>query len=160
MKSDDLVKEIGKRLRFSNEQIKTLSFAVLNHMKFHEFMKMSNSKLWTMISNDDFGILAAVAKADWMARGNLFSKEQWDEVMAKVEDVKSRMTPTEFDRLKKLINGNEIMSMTGLKPGKELGILMRDALEWAVDNSITTAEEIYAYIGRRHEETKKTGSEV
>ena len=142
----DLVQEIGKRLRLSTKQIEALIFMVLNHMKIHDVLKMSNSKIAGLIRNENFDALIEVMKADAGARGRMFKKEDINKIMDKIADVKDKMKPTEWEQLKKLINGRKIMEMLDLKPGPKVGEIINSALEWAVDNDVKDAEQIYSWI--------------
>lgn len=151
-KSAEMVEDIGRRLRFSNDQTKTLVFATLNHMKFHEILNMSNSKIWKLVQDKDFDTLVKVAKADWMARGELFNTDEWEAVLKKIETVKSKMTPTEYDNLRKLVSGKKIMDMLGIGPSAQVGQLIKDAVEWAIDNEIKDVDQIYDHIKKKHSE--------
>lgn len=145
-----LADEVGRRLRMSNEDREALVFSTLNHMKIHDLLDMSNSKIWNLIKNKNFGILMDVSKADAGARGPLFKKEKIEEIVAKIEQVKEKMTPTQYDELRKLVSGHKIMELLGIKPGPELGKIIDASLEWAIDNSVTDAGEIYDWIKKTY----------
>ena len=42
----------------------------------------------------------------------------------------------------KLVDGNHVMDLTGLKPGKKVGDIIRSVTEWIMDNNIEDPELI------------------
>jgi hypothetical protein len=42
----------------------------------------------------------------------------------------------------KIVDGNEVMKLTGLAPGKEVGEIIKKVTEWALDNGITDKKKI------------------
>ena len=45
-----------------------------------------------------------------------------------------------------VIDGNKVMEVTGLKPGPEVGRLIRLATTWAVDNAVTDKKDIEGFV--------------
>jgi tRNA nucleotidyltransferase (CCA-adding enzyme) len=141
-----LIDSIVKRLKISNIDKEAIKFAALNHMKFHDILKMSNSKILKLMRDQNFNILLDVAKADAESRNHLWNPKEWEDIINKLKTVKEDMTPNEYEKIRKLINGKKIMEILNIKPGKELGKIISDSLEWVLDNNIKNSEQIYKYI--------------
>lgn len=142
----DLIDVIADRLKLSNDDKKKIVFATLNHMKIHDITKMSNAKIIELIRDKNFDFLMDVARADAESRVGLFKDEEWQAVLDKIAKVHENMKPSEYDELKKLLNGGKIMDLLGIKPGPKLGEIINKSLEWALDNEIKDADAIYKYI--------------
>jgi len=145
-KGVDLIDDIAKRLKLSNKEKAAVEFATANHMRFHDLLKMSNSKIHKLIQDDNFDILVDVAYADAASRGKLHDDKDWQKVLDKIQYVKDNMKPSEYEELRKLLSGHKIMQILNIKPGKELGAIITDVLEYAVDNEIKDADVLYKYI--------------
>ena len=46
----------------------------------------------------------------------------------------------------KLVDGKEVMNLTGLKPGPKVGKIIKQTTEWIMDNNIEDQEQINDYI--------------
>jgi len=141
--SMDLVDAIADRLRMSNVEREALIFAVGNHMKFHKLLDMSPSKIAKLVSDDNWDVLVAVGKADEFARGETFMhKGSFERIIDKAVEIKNKYGMKVVNNQLKLVDGNHVMKLTGLKPGKKIGEIIRKVTEWAMDNSIDDQEEI------------------
>lgn len=145
-KGVDLIDDIAKRLKLSNKEKAAVEFATANHMRFHDLLKMSNSKIHKLIQDDNFDVLVDVAYADAASRGKLHDEKDWQKVIDKIQHVKDNMKPSEYEELRKLLSGHKIMQLLNIKPGKELGAIIKDTMEYAVDNSVKDADTLYKYI--------------
>lgn len=145
-KGVELVDTIARRLKMTTKDRERMIFATLNHMKFHDILKMNNSTILKLIKNDNFDTLVDVAKADSQSRLHLWNPDEWEEIMVKIQQVKDSVSPDEYDKLKKLINGNDIMKMLNLKSGPQLGQIIKQTLNWAIDNNINNVEDINKHI--------------
>jgi tRNA nucleotidyltransferase/poly(A) polymerase len=141
--SMDLVDAIADRLRMSNVEREALIFAVGNHMKFHKLLDMSPSKIAKLVSDDNWDVLVAVGKADEFARGETFMhKGSFERIIDKAVEIKNKYGMKVVNNQLKLVDGNHVMKLTGLKPGKKVGEIIRKVTEWAMDNGIDDQEEI------------------
>jgi len=151
-RSGELVDVIADRLKVDNETRRALKFGALNHMKMHELLGMSNSKIVKLISDPNWDTLLAVAKADSAARGEeLFDAGYWDEVEKKVADLKLRYEKdSSYDGIRKLINGELVMRLRpDVKPSPRLGRIITQTMDWILDNNIdvdTKFDEVEEYI--------------
>jgi tRNA nucleotidyltransferase/poly(A) polymerase len=146
-KSVELVDAIADRLKMSNKERESLIFAVGNHMKFHNILKMKPSKISKLVSDDNWDVLVAVAKADEYARGYMFShKGEFEKIIDKAVKVKEKFGMKQVNKQIKLIDGKDVMNLTGLKPGPKVGMIIKKTTEWIMDNNIDDKEEINKHI--------------
>jgi tRNA nucleotidyltransferase/poly(A) polymerase len=144
-KSMDLVDAIADRLRMSNKERESLIFAVGNHMKFHKILNMRPSKIAKLVNDDNWDVLVAVAKADELVRG-FDDKGDFEETVNKAIKVKEKFGMKQVNKQVKLVDGKDVMKLTGLKPGPKVGAIIKQTTEWIMDNNIEDQEEINNYI--------------
>jgi len=145
--SMDLVDEIAKRLKMSKKEREALIFAVGNHMKFHNILGMKPSKIAKLVSDDNWDVLVAVGKGDEYSRGSTFKYSgEFEKTVDKAIEIKKKYGMKEVENRLKLIDGNHVMSITGLKPGKKVGEIIKKTTEWIMDNDIKDQEQIDDYI--------------
>lgn len=144
-KSVELVNAIADRLRMSNSERDALVFAVGNHMKFHKILDMKPSKIAKIVNDDNWDVLVAVGRADELVRG-FSDKADFSEIVDKAIKVKEKFGMKQVNKQVKLVDGNHVMKLTGLKPGKKVGEIIRATTEWIMDNNIEDKDEIDKYI--------------
>ena len=148
-KSVELVNAIADRLRMSNKDKEALVFAVGNHMKFHKILDMKPSKIAKIVSDDNWDVLVAVGKADEFARGHMFMhKGEFEKIVDKAIKVKEKFGAKQVNKQVKMVDGKDVMRLTGLKPGPEVGKVITQTTAWILDNDIEDKEEIENYIRR------------
>lgn len=141
--SIDLTNNIADRLKLSNQEREAMIFAVGNHMKFHDILKMKASKIAKMVSDEHWDVLLAVAQADEFSRGNAFSHAgAFEKQVEKCLEIKKKFGMKKVNKQLKLVDGNVVMNLTGLKPGKKVGEIIRNVTEYIMDNDITDQLEI------------------
>lgn len=142
-----LVDSIADRLKMSNQERQALLFAVGNHMRFHDILKMKPSKVAKLVNDDNWDVLVAVAQADTWARGPEFKHyKAWDDMIKYAIDIKNKWGLPQVKSINSVVNGNTIMKLTGLRPGPKIGEIKTKTLEWIVDNNITDRTEIESKI--------------
>jgi tRNA nucleotidyltransferase/poly(A) polymerase len=148
-KSVELVNAIADRLRMSNKEKESLIFAVGNHMKFHKILDMKPSKIAKIVSDDNWDVLVAVGKADEYARGHMFMhKGEFEKIVDKAIKVKEKFGSKQVNKQVKMVDGKDVMRLTGLRPGPEVGKVITQTTAWILDNDIEDKEEIENYIRR------------
>ena len=139
----DLVNAIAKRLKMSNKEKEAMIFAVGNHMKFHDILKMKASKIARMVNDEHWDVLLAVAHADEFSRGETFThKGAFEKQVEKCIEIKKKFGIEKVNKQLKLVDGHHVMNLTGLKPGKQIGEIIRKVTDYAMDNDITDQLEI------------------
>jgi tRNA nucleotidyltransferase/poly(A) polymerase len=142
-----LVTDITDRLRMSNKEKQALLFAVGNHMKFHNILAMKASKIAKLVADENWDVLVAVARADEFSRGSAFKHAgEFEKIVDKAIKIKEKFGIKETERRLKLVSGDRVMELLGLKPGKKVGEIIKKTTEWALDSGITDKDEIDEYI--------------
>lgn len=142
-KSVELVNTIADRLRMSNKERDALVFAVGNHMKFHKILDMRPSKIAKLVSDDNWDVLVAVGKADEYARGHMFKHAgEFEKIVDKAVKVKEKFGSKQVNKQIKLVDGKDVMRLTGLKPGPKVGKIITTVTAWIMDNNIEDKDQI------------------
>jgi len=146
-----LVETIADRLRMSNKEKESLLYAVANHMRFHLILGMKPSKIAKLVNDDNWDVLVAVARADEFSRGHKFmTDEDFEAIVNKAIEIKEKWGSKTVDKIMKVVDGKRVMELTGLKPGKEIGKIIKKVTELVIDNNITDPEVIDELILRVH----------
>lgn len=142
-KSVELVNVIADRLKMSNKEREALIFAVGNHMKFHKILDMKPSKIAKLVSDENWDALVAVGKADEYARGYMFAHAgEFEKIVDKAVKVKEKFGAKTVNKQVKLVDGGEVMALTGLSPGPQVGKIITQVTAWILDNDIEDKEQI------------------
>jgi tRNA nucleotidyltransferase (CCA-adding enzyme) len=142
-----LIQEIAKRLKMSNKERDTLMFTVAKHMQFHKMKEMKPSKIFKIVSDDNWEALIAVARADEFSRGEKFmSKKDFEGSLDIAIKIKNRWGKKELDKRMKLVDGNHVMQLLGIGPSKKVGEIIKKTSEYILDNNISDQSEIDDYI--------------
>ena len=139
----ELVNDIADRLRMSNKEKETLLYAVANHMKFHKVLGMKPSKIAKLVSDDNWDVLVAVAKADEFSRGNKFmTPEDFETIVNTAIEIKNKWGSKTVDKVMKIVDGNRVMQLLNIPAGKEVGKIIKQVTELVIDNNVTDPKEI------------------
>ena len=142
-KSVELVNTIADRLKMSNKERDSLVFAVGNHMKFHNILKMRPSKIAKLVADENWDVLVSVAKADEYARGHMFKHAgEFEKIVDKAVKVKEKFGQKQVNKQIKLVDGKDVMRLTGLKPGPKVGKIITTVTAWIMDNDIEDKDQI------------------
>jgi hypothetical protein len=121
----------------SNKDRESLVFAVGNHMKFHKILDMKPSKIAKLASDDNWDVLVAVGRADEYARGNAFMYSgEFEKIIDKAIKIKEKYGMARVNQTLKLVDGNHIMNLLGLKPGPKVGEIIRNVTKIIMDKGI------------------------
>ena len=132
-----LVNSIADRLKMSNKDKNSLIFAVGNHMKFHKFLDMRPSKIAKLVNDENWDVLLAVGRADEYARGEIFKyKGYFEKIVDKAIKIKEKYGMIRVNQTLKIVDGNRVMQITGLKPGPKVGEVIRKVTELVLDKGI------------------------
>ena len=141
--SVELVKDLAKRLKMSTKDKEALLFAVGNHMKFHNILGMKASKIARLVNDDNWDVLVAVAHADEFSRGESFRHAgDFQKTVDKAIEIKNKFGMVTVNKQLKLVDGGHVMKLTGLKPGKKVGEIIKVVTDWIMDNNIEDKEMI------------------
>lgn len=150
----DMCVPILKELKFSNKQINYIKSMIKNHI--YPSHVISTEELTDKIKmryirkmGDDVIDNIILAKSDRLsARGEAVTEEMVNNNINGLNnllhfylDNKDKLKP-----LPKLLSGNDIMKLTGLKPSKELGEIVSKLNDAIFDGDITSVEEAKKFI--------------
>lgn len=142
-----LIEIIAKRLKLSNKERDTLKYVVQNHMKVVKIKDMKPSKIAKLVDDPDWDILLATAHADEFSRlHKSISKKEYDEIIKIAMDIKEKWGLSQGKKALKLVDGINVMKLTGLYPSKIVGMIIKKTEEWILDNGIKDGKEIDKYI--------------
>ena len=133
-----IVENMLDRLGFSNYAIEAAAFATEHHMKFHHILEMKPSKIHRLVSNPYYKVLEVVAWADEFSRGETFMyRGEFKKKMDKIKDLCTRWEARDIPQQRnKIVDGNHVMRLTGMKPGPQLGQVIKKAETRILDEDI------------------------
>jgi poly(A) polymerase len=132
-----VTRKILKRLRFEEQDIDLVCELVQHHMRPH-FM-LTDKGIRRLRSLDEYPRIMEMVKADIKARGGSWREFNHNLKMAERADIPE-------DEIEPLLDGNRIMTITGLKPGPIIGVI-RDALLTAqIANDVSSVEQAEAFV--------------
>jgi len=135
--SIDLVNSIADRLKMSNDEREKILFAVGNHMKFHDILKMSASKIAKLVSDDHWETLVAVGRADEFARGETFMHAgKFEKIVDAAVTIKNKYGEKYLNKTLKIVDGNRVKELLNIKAGPKVGDIIRRVTEYIMDNDI------------------------
>ena len=154
----EITEIIGERLKFSNLIIQSLSKLVRYHLRPFQLQQgdalITNRALYRFFrdAGEDVPMLLMLAMADLYAtigpeitKDNLLNGEK---LLLFLFDEYKKYQTHEIEKAKKpkLLDGNEIMEITGMKPSPTLGILMKELDEAIAVGEVKTKEEAIKWV--------------
>ncbi len=147
------------RLRFSNREIRLVENLVYHHLRP---VQMANDDLPTSRAiyryfrdTEDAGVdVLFLALADYLAtNGPRLDVEEWQEHNRLISYILAEHLKQEAEVLPvKLIDGNDLMSIFSLKPGRLIGELLAEVREAQATGELGTREEAIELVRRELEE--------
>jgi len=133
-----LVNQIADRLKLDNATRESIIFATLNHMKMYDLLKMSNAKIYKLITDKNWKVLYYVALADSQSRGSLFDEKEWQKLVDKVEELLERYSGNENKQndVVKLVNGKLVMDILGIKGSPKVGEVIRKTIDFIINSNV------------------------
>lgn len=151
-------RQIGERLKFSNSIIDTLCNLVVYHLRpfqlSQNYAQITDRALYRFFRDvgEDLPLLLMLAIADLYATvGPKVTKDdllKGEELVLYLFDRYKKHKSQEVEKLikPKLLDGNEIMKLTGLKPSPKLGIIVKDLDEAIAIGEVKTKEEAKSWV--------------
>lgn len=141
--SEEMASAILHRLKFDNDTIYTVKKLV----KYHDYEvepKPKNVRRAIMkIGEDIFPLLFEVKRADIAAQSNYKRTEKLKK-LARVEEIYQMiLAENQCVSLKTLaVSGKDLITEAGMKPGKELGEVLKELLELVIEDPAMNEREI------------------
>lgn len=136
--SANMAEEIMRRLKYNNDTINEVKYLVAHHMELMNYENPTNRNVRRLLNRHGESRLKKLIefyKADLLGSGTRDQNEV--EILIKnfrnkLEEVLQEKSATRFEDL--VINGNDIIEVTGLKPGKNIGIIKSFIMKIVLDN--------------------------
>jgi tRNA nucleotidyltransferase (CCA-adding enzyme) len=152
-----IVKDELKKLRFSMDEINTISNLILLHMRISESRIQPKSVRRTLAKLKEFDLpyqsLLRLSICDKMGNRRTRDFFTFKDVKKLVnhfrEQANRKDSVSQFSDLK--VNGHDVMEITGLKPGKEIGNIIKYLFDLIVDNpELNNKESLTKLINERN----------
>ncbi|MDT9592956.1 CCA tRNA nucleotidyltransferase [Nocardioides zeae] len=139
-----LTRKRMKALRFSTEQVEAVSKLVELHLRFHGYgdggWTDSAVRRYVRDAGDQLERLHILTRADCTTR----NKRKADRLRRTYDDLEARIAvlaeQEELDAIRPDLDGNAIMTILGIGPGREVGEAYRFLLELRMDEGPQTPE--------------------
>lgn len=136
-----MVKKIMERLKFSKKDVERVSHLVAQHMFYYNTDEITDAgvrRLVKRIGRENLDDLMAIRIGDRMGSGCQKEKPfKLVELERRIRQVEK--DPMDTTMLK--IDGTDIMELTGLKPGREVGVILKALLEDVLEDPSLNTEE-------------------
>ena len=132
--SEEIARRVMHRLKFDNETIKTVSRLVCYHDYRVEATPANVRRAMNRIGVDLFPYYLAVRMADAKAQSPYRRREKIENIVAMRELYHEILINEECVTLRQLaVGGRELMNM-GMQPGREIGSMLSELLEYVIDD--------------------------
>ncbi|TCC12480.1 CCA tRNA nucleotidyltransferase [Kribbella soli] len=132
-----LARKRMKALRFSNEQIEQISKLIELHLRFHGYGEGewtdSAVRRYVRDAGDQLERLHILTRADCTTRNRRKAESlraAYDDLEARIERLQEQ---EELDALRPDLDGNQIMQILGISPGREVGEAYKFLMELRLD---------------------------
>ena len=145
--SEEIARKIMHRLKFDNDTIKKVSRLVCYHDYRMEATPKNVRRAMNRIGVDLFPYYLAVRMADVKAQSPYKRREKIENIIAIRELYQEIVLNKECITLRQLaVSGRELMEL-GMQPGRELGSMLSELLEYVLDDPARNQKEILcAYV--------------
>ncbi|EGD45201.1 tRNA adenylyltransferase [Nocardioidaceae bacterium Broad-1] len=134
-----------KALRFSNDEIEAVSKLVELHLRFHGYgdgdWTDSAVRRYVRDAGDQLDRLHVLTRADCTTRNRRKADRlarTYDALEARIERISEE---EELAALRPALDGNQIMSLLGISPGREVGAAYKFLMDLRLDEGILSEDE-------------------
>ena len=136
--------KIANRIHIPKNIVSEISYVIKNHMRFHLFLKMRDSKCVALMDSPYWETLYIVSQADDRSRLYLYDHKFWSEVDNKAERISKVVEHKK--KVDGIINGHFVMEVCGIDGGTEVGRLLNLARAHIIDKQIELDDNGIDYI--------------
>ena len=140
-----ITRRIMNRLQFSPKHVDLVTHLVRHHKRFD--VMLTDKGIRRFMALEEYARIMEMAKANIEARGAAYTEYNHNKKMMERVD-----TPEEM--LEPLLNGNEIMEFTALKPGPAIGLMREALLQAQIAGDVSSVPEavdfVMDYSAREH----------
>lgn len=140
--SEEIARTVMHRLKFDNDTIKKVTRLVCFHDYRIEATEKNVRRAMNRIGVELFPYYLAVRLADVKAQSPYRRREKIENIIAMREVYQEVLAKEECVTLKDLaVDGRDLMAL-GMKPGREIGLMLNELLEWVIDEPSCNKKEI------------------
>lgn len=146
----ELTEKISKRLKFSNDDVKTVSLLIGNHMFDYksEWSDAAVRRFIRRVGLENIPSLFALRKADAKAMEREIESGYLEELQSRIDKIISEENALHIKDLK--VKGEDVMRELAIPPGPKVGQVLESLLEKVLDDpSLNTREKLIELI--KHE---------
>lgn len=140
--SEEIARSVMRRLKFDNDTVKKVTRLVCYHDYRIEATPQNVRRAMNRIGVDLFPYYLAVRMADVKAQSPYRRREKIENIIAMREIYQETLIREDCVTLRGLaVSGKDLMAI-GMKPGRELGNMLNELLEWVIDEPECNKKEI------------------
>ena len=140
--SEEIARSVMRRLKFDNDTVKKVTRLVCYHDYRIEATPQNVRRAMNRIGVELFPYYLAVRMADVKAQSPYCRREKIENIVAMRELYQEVLLKGECVTLRDLaVTGKDLMQI-GMKPGRELGNMLNELLEWVIDDPACNKKEI------------------
>ena len=145
--SEEIARKVMRRLKFDNDTVKKVSRLVCYHDYRVEATPKNVRRAMNRIGVELFPYYLAVRMADAKAQSAYRRREKIENIIAMRQLYQQALLNGDCVTLRQLaVGGRELMDL-GMKPGRELGSMLSELLEYVIDDPQRNKKEILcAYV--------------
>lgn len=145
--SEEIARKVMRRLKFDNDTVKKVARLVCYHDYRVEATPRNVRRAMNRIGVDLFPYYLAVRMADAKAQSTYRRREKIENIVAMRQLYQQALLNEECVTLRQLaVSGRELMDL-GMQPGRELGGMLNELLEYVIDDPKRNEKEILcAYV--------------
>ena len=140
--SEEIARQVMHRLKFDNDTIKKVTRLVCYHDYRVEATPKNVRRAMNRIGVDLFPYYLAVRMADVKAQSPYHRREKIENIVEMRRLYKEALLQEDCVTLRQLaVGGHELMQL-GMKPGREMGSMLSELLEYVLDDPSRNTKEI------------------
>ncbi len=140
--SEEIARSVMRRLKFDNDTVKKVTRLVCYHDYRIEATPQNVRRAMNRIGVELFPYYLAVRMADVKAQSPYCRREKIENIIAMREIYQDTLVNEHCVTLRELaVSGRDLMEI-GMKPGRELGNMLGELLEWVIDDPDCNKKEI------------------
>ena len=155
LESEKIARTVLKRLKFDNETIRIVTKLVCYHDYRMEATPANVRRAMNRIGVELFPYYLAVRLADAKSQSTYMRREKIENIVEIRNLYKQILMENQCVTLRQLaVSGRELMEL-GMKPGRELGAMLSELLEYVLDDpERNTKENLCKYVREKIEKEK------
>lgn len=140
--SEEIARKVLRRLKFDNETVKTVTRLVCYHDYRMEATPKNVRRAMNRIGVELFPYYLAVRMADAKAQSPYRRREKIENIVAVRKLYQEALLEENCVTLRQLaVSGRDLMDL-GMKPGREIGSMLSELLEYVIDDPKRNEKEI------------------